>query len=145
MQSPGQQRFGSGVNGIPQLALSLGGSQLLVWPDPEGHRIGGLLSFRGGLPAEIALLISMEASAVVRRWLQPGGGALDQQRSGCNPQLLPALTPGNPIAFSRTNDQLPGLEEERPPEQSDADQGFDQTTKTAAGVSPAGGLHGVGH
>ena len=97
------------MNGIPQLALSLSGSQLLVWPDPEGHSVGGLLSFRGGLPAEIALLISMEASAVVRRWLQPGGAALDQQRLGRNPQLLPALTPGNPIAFSRTNDQLPLL------------------------------------
>ena len=55
------------VDGIPQARLRQIRRHHLFGPDAQCHRIGGLFGFSSGLPTEIALLVGMEASQVVRR------------------------------------------------------------------------------
>ena len=133
------------MDGVTQFLLCIGWRELLLRPDPQRHCIGGLLGFSSGLQAEIALLVSMEASAVVGRWFQAQGGASGYKRLRRPPQMLPALTPRNPVAFGRSNDELPGLKEQGAPEQADADQSLDQTAKATTGVGPARRFCGVSH
>ena len=145
LQPTAQQRLHCGVDGISQLRLGSGGRQLLVWPDPQGHRIGGLLRLRRGLPAEVALLVGVKTGQVIVGWLHPRAGAVRHQRLRSDAQVLPTLAPGNAVAFRRADDQLPRLEEQRSPQHTNADQALDQTPETAAGISPAWRGIGVGH
>lgn len=58
--------FNRGVDAVAHALLGgLGGELLLLLPHPQRHRIGGLLGFAGGLPAEVALLVGVKTGAVV--------------------------------------------------------------------------------
>lgn len=145
MQHSIEERLHSGVNRIAQHALGFGGRELLIGPDPQGHGICGLLRLRRGLLAEVALLIGVKASEVIDGGIQSRGAAAGQQWFSRLPQLLPALTPWDAIAFRRTNNQLPRLKKERSPEQADANQRFDEAAQATAGFSPTGRSGGVRH
>ena len=140
-----QQRLGGAVDGFTQPSLRLLRAELFIGPYPQRHGIGGLLGFSGGLPAEIALLVGMEANPVVLRNAQISRAALLKQRFSGLLQLLAARTPGNAVALGGANDQLARLKEQRTPQQANADQRLDHTAESAAGVRPLGRLGGGVH
>ena len=140
-----QQRLGAAVDRLTQTLLGLLRAELFIGPHPQRHGIGGLLSFSRGLPAEIALLVGMEANPVVLRNAQISCAALLEQWFGGLLQLLAARTPGNAIALGGANDQLPRLKKQRTPQQSNADQRLDQPAQSAAGIRPLGRLGGGVH
>ena len=136
MHGTDQQRFHHLMDRIPQTGLSNQRGQGLVGPDAQSHRISGLLSLRCGLPTEIALFVSMESNAVVVRRHQAGCRHVRQQWARLMKQRLAAGPPGDSIAFSRTDDQLPGLKEQRSPQPADVDQPLNPQPQTLARISP---------
>ena len=117
---------------IPQAGLAHRRYETLFWPNAQGHGIGRLLRFGSSLPAEIALFIDMETGHVVTRRLKPGVDGARLQRC-CSLLQFPATdSPGNAVAFRRSDNQLTSLEEQGTPQQSDTDQMFDPATKALA-------------
>ena len=76
-----EERFHHCMDCIAESRLSLKRLQRFLRSNAQGHRIGGLLRLRCGLPTEVALLISMEARLVIGGKNHTLAAALRQKRS----------------------------------------------------------------
>ena len=133
-----EKRFHHRMDRIAESRLSLERLQRFLRPNSQGHRIGGLLSLRCRLPAEVALLIGMETRLVVGGRNQALGATLLQKGNGRLPQFRPSLPPRDAVALSRPDDQLSCLKKQGATQQADADQPFNPAAEPPTGISPLG-------